>query len=265
MSANAEGRVWVLDVAAAPATLAGVPNKRLALLSLGRLRTLEGDGPGQVTARVPFTIAGSLAPGAEAVVGVVTGDPRVRPYKLKLDLAPGQTQGVVKVDYEADQADDFPRAMVSLMAWAKRGVMADVYAGGLVILDDDPTPKVTLSRAQERIREGDPAIWRARSVGESDVARLFVGRVVAGPGRDLTVGDVPRSWLRERIGRVPAASKPLYRVRLTLYVELGRSGKAELVVPTRSDGAREGVESITMQLRVFGTKTKATQTIRIAG
>jgi dienelactone hydrolase len=262
---SARGRVWVLDVASAPATLAAVPAKRLPLVSLGTLRVLEGDGPGMVTARVPFTVTGDLTGRGSLTVGVVSYDPRSRPHRLFIDLAPGQTSGSIPLTYQADKLDDFSRVSTLLFAWARRGVMTDRYDGKLVVIDDDPAPKISVSPLRRTVSEGQNARWRAKlsspaGYGTGLGAQIVKGRTGAQP---LRAGDVPRSWLKQQLGRVPSASTPLFKLPLYLYFEI-RAGRTstDLVIPIRRDRVRERRESLTLSIEL--RRRTVTQTVYVA-
>ena len=104
-----DGHIWVLDVASAPDTLAPVPDQRAPLFSLGSVRVQEGDGPGTVTAEVPFTVTGTLTEPAELKVGTFSYYSRGGRQVFRLDLAPGQTSGTIPVEYEANDVDDQSR------------------------------------------------------------------------------------------------------------------------------------------------------------
>ena len=263
VSRSATGRVWVLDLAAAPAALAPVPARRLPLVDLGTLSVDEGDEPTAQVARVPFSVTGDLTGRAEITVAVVDYSSARRPHRVTVDLAPGQTTGSVPVDFRADRVDDLEVTGVGLMAWAGRGVMVDDYLGNLSIRDDDPTPRARLSVAQARVAEGQVAEWQVRLRRPVDYWAGVRFQVVAGPARParLRVGDLPRDWVRDRTGKQPA-TRPLFRAGLVDYVSL-RPGRtvAELRMPIRRDGLREGVEAVTVAVRWNGRVL--TRTIRV--
>ena len=262
---NARGRVWVLEMVAAPDALPAVPAERLPLVSLGRLKVQEGDGPGTVQVQVPFTITGDVSRPGALTVGVVSYAPRERPYRVLVDLSPGQTSGSIPLTYEADTRDDYRRLTTSLFAWARRGVMTDVYDGGLTVIDDDPAPKVTLAPVRRTVSEGQQAVWRATLDLTADYEVWVGGRVVKGSTgvQPLRVGDVRRSWLKRQLGKVPPARTPLYKVDLYLYTQV-RPGETEarLAVPIRTDRDDEGRESLTVEFQV-GRRT-LTRTIYVA-
>ena len=46
--------------------------------------------------------------------------------------------------------------------------MTDRYLGSLTVLDDDPAPKVTISRVEKRVSEGENATWRVTLSSRTD-------------------------------------------------------------------------------------------------
>ncbi len=244
------GRIWVSEVAAAPETLAAVPERRTPVVSLSRVRIDEGDGTGNVIGRLPFQVAGDVSRASRFTV-LVASEQRGSQQRLRVDLAPGQTSGYIPVEYESDNLDDLGRDATSAVAWPVRGVMTDAWVGGLTVVDDDPTPKVTVRAVDRTIREGQAARWRVRIAGRVDYAFPAGASVVRGPGRDLTVGDLPGSAIPPWVPQSVPRSTPLHRLGLFYFQRLvGRDLSATFRIPTRRDGAREGRESVTLRIDV---------------
>jgi hypothetical protein len=256
VSVSGSGRVWVLDVAALPGTLASVPETRLPLVEMSRVKVVEGDGPGTVEAEVPFAVSGDLSSRASFTVGVVSYDPRAKPFRLPVDLAPGQTSGTITLTYQANKLDDFARRPVFLFASPVTGVMTDRYLGGLVILDDDPRPTVRVTPVARSVAEGGKVRWKIRLSQPLGYDSYVIGRVVHGPAgpAPLRVGDVPKSWITRRYGEAPVRT-PLYKLPLYFGVGLtaGRTS-VTLTMPTSADGVREGRESVTLKVQVGPTR-----------
>ena len=260
VAVSTAGRVWVLDVASAPDALTPVPERRLALVDVGALRTQEGDGPGTQVAQVPITITGTLPARASITVAVVSYAPRVRPHRMTVDLAAGQTSAMIDLTYSADTVDDYPRLITSLMAWANNGVMVDQAFGRLVVLDDDPTPKLRLVPDQRRVSEGQPARWTIRLSRRVDYdlyPRVFV--IADGKARRLSVADVPRQWLLQTIGRAGPPGRPLDAIPFQSYARI-RAGwtSGEFTIPTVRDGTRERREAVTLSVRAKGQRVDST-------
>ncbi len=245
-----DGRIWVLDLAAAPETLASVPDTRAATVSLGRLRVLEGDGDTPVTAEVPFTVAGDLDAPAQLLVGVVDSSRRRSRAEIRLDLAPGQTSGTIPLEYQPNRLDDYRVRLTSLYAHPVRGVMTDQYAGSLRIIDDDPAPRLRLTTPR-RVDEGSRIPLRIRVSGGAAYP-LYVGvQVVRSRAglEPLRVGDVPSRWLDRHDVASDDAGRPLFRAGVYVFERL-RPGErsATLMLPTRNDRVDEGVEAVTFRL-----------------
>lgn len=258
---SVEGRVWVADLASAPATSAPVPARRAPLLSLSRLRLEEGDEPGSLTARLPFRVEGDTSRPSRFVV-VTAGQERGQLQRFTVDLAAGQTSGSIPIGYDADRRDDFNRSITQVSAWATRGLMTDDYLGQLTVLDDDPTPPITLTPVSRTVQEGEPAAWRVRLGARVDYDVFVQGKVVRGPEPELRGSDVPVNWLVTHVGEVDE-TLTLRKLGVYLYDNL-RSGSRTLIVsiPTRRDGAAEARESVTVRFRI--DRTTYTRTVHVA-
>ncbi len=256
-----DGRIWVEDLAAAPSRLAPVPEERLPLVSIGSLRQQEGDGPGTVTARVPFTIQGSVDHPAR-LVAVVAGEERGNTHRFAIDLAPGQTSGSIPIDYQADTADDYPRTYTLVAAWATKEAMTDDYLGRLVVVDDDPSPTITITPVSRTVKEGQNATWRITLSDPVDYDLYIDGQVARGPKPALKGFDVPLSWLRDH-GSTRHRAWPMWRSGAWVYtaVKRGRT-TATISVPIRKDGAKERREALTVDFHI--NRRTVTRTIRVA-
>ncbi|MGH3505800.1 MAG: hypothetical protein ACRDO2_01200 [Nocardioidaceae bacterium] len=254
---STDGRVWVLDLAAARSDLPATPAKRAARVSLGRVEVLERDGPDDTIARIPYTVAGALP--AEAEVVVVPLDwwdfESVRPIRQRITA---QT-GYVRVPVEADQRDDRNRRPVAVYAYPRRGIMTGDYIGRLTILDDDPTPTIELVTPKRRVTEGNAAIWRVRLSEPTDYGVLVRARFVEGRHREtpLRVEDVRRHWIKIFFGD-PPPSRPLHKLDQDLlgYIEPGDRA-ASFEVPLRRDRTKEGREVATLRITALRHSLRA--------
>ncbi|MFN8193256.1 MAG: hypothetical protein U0R80_03140 [Nocardioidaceae bacterium] len=253
VSVNDAGRVWVLDAASAPASLASVPDKRLAQVNLGTIEVPEGD-EAAATARVPFTVSGDLDRRASFVVGLLSFDGSFDATTVDVDLAPGQTQGSVVVDYRGNRLDDAAKSRTQLVAFPRSGVMTDDYFGELAVLDDDPTPEVRVQAVHRNVREGEPAqikVSLASRVGYFVEIQLDVVRGT-GKGPRLSVGDVPRRWLRlHGVPPTVADGRPLHRTTVSNFGFLDAGSRSlVLSMPTLDDGRREPQEQVSFRVRM---------------
>lgn len=258
VSASDRGRVWVVDLAAAPSTLAPVPAKRLPIIDVGRVSVPEGDEKGLVTARLPFEVHGDVTAPARLSVSTV-GQMSGATQLFSVDLAPGQTSGSIPITYEADRLDDYPRMTTDVSMRAVRGAMTGAWAGGLTVLDDDPMPAVRVRPVQRSVREGKAARWQVTLAGPVDYDLGIRARVVRGPRPPLAADDVPRAWFESTVYTSPEAGRPLWSYR----PEIGRSlrpGATRVVlrVPTKRDARIEKREAVTLLVRVGPVRSRTT-------
>jgi dienelactone hydrolase len=258
---SAHGRLWVADLAAAPAELVAVPDMRVPTVDVGRLRVEEGDGSRTVTAYVPLTITGELTRPGRLVV-TTTGQARGDVQQFPIDLAPGQTSGRIPVTYTPDRADDYPKSITQVAAWATHDVMTDSYLGSLTVIDDDPSPRITLRPIARRVAEGGPAQWRVTLTRPVDYEMFLNARVVRSPGRQLTVADLRPAWVERYIGPDVDPDKTLASLHVTLFARM-RPGTqtADLTLPTVRDGVTEGRESVALRVRLG--KQRLTRTVYV--
>ncbi len=260
---SSDGRLWILDVAAAPDALAAVPERRMPTVSLGSLTVTEGDRRGTSVARLPFTVTGELTRPAHLVVGQFDQFSRRGRNQFRLDLAPGQTEGTIRYEYTGNTVDDYPRRVTEFAMYPVRGAMTDRYDGRVTLLDDDPDPRLRV-RTPDRTAEGRDITVR---VELSDPAGYDSGVVVQvvkgkGPGRRLAVGDVPERWLESHFVGSGDPAKPLHKAGVFLFERL-RPGEqtASLSIPVRRDSVREGVERVTLKIRF--NREKMVRTVRV--
>lgn len=247
VASNAAGRLWVTDLASAPATLPAPPTDALPQVDIGTLRVDEGD-EGTHTAKVPFTITGTVSDPAR-FVAFTAGEERGTSQRLVVDVAPGQTTGWIPVQYTGN--DYFTRAQrVQVTAWPLTGIATDDYIGGLRVIEDDPEPVITVD-APRQVREG-----RAIEITIStDIAmpRMFdiYASVGKGKGEPLRGSDVPAKWLgkHSEFDEDEAPRRPLWRLGVWLNARI-REGKTSttLRIPVVADGRSEGAEYLDLEL-----------------
>jgi hypothetical protein len=268
VGAGADGRVWVLDLAATRPGLAPVPVRRLPRVSLGALRVREGDGPRARVVRVPFRVRGEVRAPARLVVLAEDFSDGPPPAPRRIDLRPGQTRGTVAVRFVPDTVDDRPVQHVVLLAVPARGVTIERALGRLRIVDDDPAPRVRARRLRSPVPEGRAARWQVRLSRPVDYDVFVLARVVRGTTRvpRLRVGDVPGRWAREHMFPVPPADTPLHRGEATLFASLppGRT-VTTLRLPLRRDRVDEGRETVTLRIRVPGLLDAVRRTVSVVG
>jgi hypothetical protein len=239
----------VADLASAPDALAAVPQTRLPTIDVARLRRPEGDTNGAVRVELPFQVNGEVTRPARfgvTTVGQEIGDVQ----RFTVDLAPGQTHGSIPITYRSDTRDDYAKLITQVSTYAMRNMMTDAYVGDLTVLDDDPTPRLTVRALHRRVAEGKAVAWRITLARPVDYDLFVSGKVVRGPAPNLAAADVAASWLRDHLGEDADADKPLWTYHPYLFADIG-SGRTRttLRIPTRKDGVEEGRESLTIKLR----------------
>ncbi|WP_155993137.1 hypothetical protein [Nocardioides sp. URHA0020] len=252
VSASTRGKIWVADLASAPAALPAVPAVRLPTVNISRLRVVEGTG-GTKVARIPFNVSGTLTQPARFVV-LTVGQARGEVQRFAVDLAPGQTSGTIPVAYEADNRADYPTLVTQVTGWASRNVMTDRYLGDLTVVDDDPRPTFTVRTVARRIKEGRSARWEIRLNRSADYDVYVTGEVVRGSGKPVQVRDIATSWTDVHVGPVPGR-RPLWATHAMTY-DLIPPGRRTFVVsvPTRRDHLRERSETLTVRFDIEGHK-----------
>jgi hypothetical protein len=174
-----------------------------------------------------------------------TGESR----RVDVAVAPGTTGGVVGWDHPGDTWDGPRRVAHALEAYATSNLMLRDHYGRVVIVDDDPAPTLTLTRARRTVSEGDDAVWRLELSAPSG-GELYAGlTVVAGDGGAVPVraDDVPRRWLERHASVRRGTNPPLHKAHVSVW-RLVRPGQlsARFTVPLRDDRLLEGREEITV-------------------
>ncbi len=237
VSRDASGRVFLVDVSGTPnAGVSVAATTPVALFSIDTVRQPEGDGTDRVRVDVPWHVTGDLD--HDAAVTIVHSTP------FSFDTsAPTQTlvlpahtsSGVLHVRYRPDDLDDLGRRFIGLTAYPVSGVETDRYVGGARIVDDDPTPTLTLRTGAHRVTAGDPATWTLTLDRPVDYYAYAVARpvkVVVGP--QLRVGDLAKRFRLRLLGGGVRPGTPLHRTRLRFFVEIPRDrASATLAIPTR--------------------------------
>ncbi|MFB9314770.1 hypothetical protein [Nocardioides plantarum] len=270
IAGNARGRIWLADVSAAPDALAAVPATRLPQIDLGELVIDEGNPGGtrfgavsHRTARVPFTVSGTLTAPARFVL-VSGGDEGDRADgstagRQTVDLAPGQTSGTIAIDYTADRLDDYD-LQTDITAWPVHGLVTDDYLGMLRIDDDDPTPALRVS-SPGRVREGSPIVFTVSTDRPVGYALSPFLQIVRSPGRPLRGTDVPRWFLASR-GAAGDPRSPLYKLEVYGFAQIDPGERsARLVVPTVKDRVREGSETLSVVIWIDDKRVRRTVTV----
>lgn len=254
VSRTGSGRVWLLDVSAAPGDLADVPNKRLPLVNIRSVRVPEGDGPGKGKGTIPVRVRGTLSEPARLQLVEAAWSGKAKESELTLD--PGHTEHGISVRFPRDDLwKPYPWAYDARLV-PLSGAMTDSYLGMLQVVEDDPKPKLVVRPVKKRAAEGRPARFRIRltePVGEVSWAYVTV---VKGKGRPLHTADVPKAWLKKRVGSTDATY--LYETGLYVGKRIRKGSQAvEISIPTVKDRLREKPETLSVKIYYYDMVEKA--------
>lgn len=247
VAGTAAGRLWLADLAAAPAALAPVPDVRLPHVDVGSVELDEGDS-GRGVARVPFEVVGEVTRPAR-FVAFTAGETRGDTQRLVVDVAPGQTGGSIPVEYVSDTVAGFDQR-TSVVVWPLRGIGTDDYLGSATVREDDPMPGITVRPVARTVREGRPLEFVVELEGPVGYQLYVQGRAVPGPGEPVRGTDVPLAWLRTH-GSADSPQRPLWRLRTRVAGDVDEgSTRLVLSIPTRRDARSEGREVLRMRFTV---------------
>ena len=246
---SATGRLWVLDAWGRRAGLSTAAPLRLVRLDVGTASVTEGSN--RRTVRLPVKVTGPAHGAGRVWVVVIDPTPGVAPVQKLLDVPAGASQLSVDIPVAGDRRDDPDVLLFQVALKAVRGVAVGDYAGGLTVLDDDPSPTLSVVEVATSVTEGQDLVWRLQLSGPSDVG-VSVQLLVTAPGvglpPEVDTLDVPADWLTDmRIE--PTPRRALSETSLFLYADIeAGTDSLEVVVPTRGDQRVEGAEAIVLSI-----------------
>jgi hypothetical protein len=244
----ATGRVWVLDIAASQARIQVPAVLNLPKLSIETTTFLETDGYKQyklnIIADRPLTTNASIW---------------VEPYDFdstggyQLDLVPSKSNvaGSILYDYVGDQIFTGFTITESYSIEAVKGVVTGNYFGSFTIVDDEEAPVVSVTSSNVTAREGRSLQWTLKLSTPTAGTIFYYTAVAPKQGKELTSGDVPKSWLQS-VGVFSPPSKPIPLSELSLSINVRfdyGSRSADLMIPLSDDGQTEGNEVVVLKRR----------------
>jgi hypothetical protein len=265
ISRSADGRVWILDLSAAPSTGISEPAGETPLISFGRVKQDEGDGPDPATLEIPYDVTGELPDGATVNVTVLDPFARRPGTPQELVIPPGTTHDTFAVEYQPNAIADYRRRTIQIVAFPTSGIETDSYIGFGTIIDDDPVPTVRVTPVARRVSEGHPAQWEVSLSAPLGFSSFIVGTAVrAVDGRQLTVGDLPKKFRKRHFFPVPPLDTPLPKSHLHVFQQL-RHGNTSVTIsiPVRRTKSDDGARSVSIRFRVFGIPGTTTRTVRV--
>jgi hypothetical protein len=218
-------------------------------------RRREGDARTTRRVRVPYTVRGDLPSDARVTYVVRDESTGETSAPAALVIPAHATAGSIGLPYSPNRVDDLAVRTLEIRAYATRGVMTGSYIGAGRILDDDPSPRLTLTSRRRSVAEGTPARWRVTLAKPVNYYLDVLARPVRGVGHHarLTVGDLPKKVRRDHLFPVPPLDTPLWKTDFIWYVPVapGRT-TMRLRVPTLARPGRQGRRALTLRLHTPG-------------
>ncbi len=254
VSRNGSGRVFLADLTASFDTgVSADPTTPIPVFGIDTVRQPEGDGTDPVTVDVPWHVTGDLA--HDATVTILRGTPFSfdgSAATRTLVVPAHATSGVLHVRYRPNDLDDQGRPFLGLTAYAVRGLATDQYIGGAAVIDDDPTPGLTLRTSAPRITAGHSTSWTLTLDKPVNYFAFAIGRpvkVVGGP--QLRVRDLTTRFRQQLLDRRVPLDTPLYKTDVRFFVQiLPRRQSGTVSIPTsRGNGV---TRALSLQWRAPG-------------
>jgi len=247
---SATGEVWVLDAWARHPGLARAENVPVVRVDLGHWRVQEG-GDGRRTVRVPVTLTGTIDVPATFWIVQAARKADLPPALAAqyVTIAPGTRRLEVGLQVVGNALDDEDLISRPVYAQAVSDTVVGDWAGALDILDDDPSPSVTITSAHAV--EGESLVWALSLSAPShrEVSVDFRAIPVPSGTAALATDDVPDWWLAPWTGLPSSPPVPLADLDLSLFcnVPAGQTGST-LEIPTVADDRAEGEEQVVLDV-----------------
>jgi hypothetical protein len=146
------------------------------------------------------------------------------------------SSGVLPVTYLPNDLDDpAKRPVAALTAYPLTGIETGQYIGGATVIDDDPTPALTLRTGAHRITAGEHATWTVTLDKPVDYEPFVQAKPVkTGDGPQLRVGDLSKHFRDRYLGGGATLATPLYQTGASFYFPI-RQGRVShtFSIPTR--------------------------------
>ncbi len=269
-----EGTAYLID---AWGWRPGTPAPRTAPLlrvDLGKLTVNEGDS-GTQSYTVPITYTGK-------------GSGTIRLFSNGITTANSGTDDTDKTDFKVTEqtitvqpgsSTTGPKSTIvgntlygndqyeSMFSKAVKGATVGQFSGGLIVLDDDPQPTVSVAPIADKVTAGEPLTYRV-SLSTLAAAPVFVQFIpqVPTPGPELRISDVDPVWYAEQIGSEsvnPATPLSSTNLRISATIPAGKLS-IDVQIPTRKNDGVQPAKYFQAQLGVLprvGSKINLGQTI----
>ncbi|GLY52778.1 hypothetical protein [Lentzea sp. NBRC 102530] len=244
---SASGEAWLIDAHGWDEGLVPVVPTRLSRVDATLTDVVEGDS-GTQTGNVVITATGS----GTREFRLFYNEPGNKPATKLVTLRQGERQAEVPVTWTGNtrwSSDVLNPVQVQAISNAVVGFAT----GGLLVRNDDPMPKLTVTPVADSVAEGGTLRWK---VTLSEVADSSIGLhgtpVVPASGTELSTTDVDPTWLEQNSGEKPLPSRPLSATGLGLYVFINAGSTSfEFGVPTVADTETEGEEQVRLKFEGF--------------
>ncbi|WP_439661577.1 alpha/beta hydrolase family protein [Lentzea sp. HUAS TT2] len=240
---SASGEAWLIDAYGWDKGLVPVVPTRLARVDAVVTAVDEGDS-GTQTHNIVVTATGN----GTRVIRLFYNEPGNKPATKLVTLGPGESRAEVPVTYTGNTRwSSDVRYPVSVLAISNAVVGSAI--GGLLVRNDDPAPKVTVTPVTDSVVEGGALKWRLTLSEPVDSPVSLIGVPVApASGAELSTTDVDADWLLRNSGEEALPSRPLSATQLGFYAFI-RAGETsyEFEVPTVADTETEGEEQVRLK------------------
>ncbi|MGI5504802.1 alpha/beta hydrolase family protein [Lentzea sp. CA-135723] len=244
---SASGEAWLIDAHGWDKGLVPVVPTRLARVDAVLTEVPEGDS-GTQTRNVVITATGN----GTRVFRLFYNEPGNKPVTKLVTLKQGEHQAEVPMTWTGNTrwgADVLNPVQVQAISNAVVGSAT----GGLLVRNDDPMPKVTVTPLADSVAEGGTLKWRLTLSEPADSSFQFYGSPVApASGTEVSTTDVDPTWLLRNSGEQPLPSRPLSATGLGLDVSIAPGTTSyEFEVPTVADTETEGEEQVWLKFEGY--------------
>jgi len=251
---STRGQLLLLDAWGHRPGLSAAPPASVPRLDVPTVNVTEGDS-GTRTIMVRVALSGTRRPGP-ASVHVALADsrnPTIPPGDSGYVATIGARQRWVDVPVpvQGNTIDDGDGHTVRILVRGLTAVTAGEWNGAAVVVDDEPTPRATITPTATAVTEGQTVTWTVTLDAPSTVQVVGLLAPVAPPdgSPELSTDDVPPGFLADLGVQPPARPVALSGIDRSLLwsVPAGQTS-APVSVPTVRDDRAEGVEHLVLRV-----------------
>ncbi|MEU5976460.1 hypothetical protein [Streptomyces sp. NPDC047315] len=243
---SGSGELWLMD---AWGWRPGTPVVRPAALprvDVGRVTVKEGDS-GTRTHQVSVRATGK----GTGVIKLAVLDPKTRESTVRTVTVREDRPVDVSITVKGNSRYDIDRdhAIAAKAVW---GTSVGGALGGLLVRNDDPAPKVTVTPVADSVTEGQQLRWKIQLSEPADVdIETPFSFLPVGEGTELSTKDVDKEWLAN-LGMAADPERPLSADGSFFWPSVPPGGTStEVSVPTITDALTEPEETLRTQMHAF--------------